>query len=210
MSEDGRSDRELLAAWDAGDRSAADALIARHFSIVHGVVRDKVDPGAVDDLVQRTFLACLEHRSSLREGGSFRAWLLGITRNLLLMHWRGLAAARRAEQRLEELTVDDLVPSPSQVVARHEQQRVLLKALRRIPVELQLMLELFYWEGLGHAELCEMLDLPVGTVKSRLNRARERLLDALRSVDAPDEVTRSTSLQLDAWVRSLGRGQSRG
>ena len=203
---DPRSDRELLAAWHGGDRSAADALIGRHFAVVHGVLRDKVETGALDDLVQRTFLACLERRATLRDEGSFRAWLLGIARNVLLMHWRDLATTRRVHGKLEDLSVEDLVPTPSLVVARREEQRLLVRALRKIPVELQLLLELFYWEGLGHAELVEMLEIPVGTVKSRLNRARELLADALRKVGAPDEVTKSTSIELEAWVRSLGRG----
>ena len=117
-----------------------------------------------------------------------------------------VVAIRRVHGKLEDLSVEDLVPTPSLVVARREEQRLLVRALRKIPVELQLLLELFYWEGLGHAELVEMLEMPVGTVKSRLNRARELLADALRKVGAPDEVTKSTSIELEAWVRSLGRG----
>lgn len=206
MTSEARDDRALIAAWDQGDAAAADLLLKRHFAAVYGLVRDKVDPAVVDDLVQRTFLTGLECRKSLRDGASFRAWLLGIARNLLRTHWRQLATARRVARSLEDLSVDDLVPTPSQVVVRHEQQRVLLRALRRIPVELQLVLELFYWEDLSHAELVELLEIPLGTVKSRLNHGRAKLVDALRALDAPDEVTRSTSIQLDDWIRSLGRG----
>ena len=164
-----------------------------------------MDPAALDDLVQRTFVACLECRDTLRAESSFRPWLLGIARHVLLMHWRALATSRRMQGRLENFSVEDLVPTPSVVVARREEQRLLVRALRKIPVELQLLLELFYWEGLGHAELVEMLEMPVGTVKSRLNRARELLADALHKIGAPDEVTKSTPMELDAWVRSLGR-----
>jgi RNA polymerase sigma factor (sigma-70 family) len=202
------TERELLAAWDAGDTSAANALIDRHIAVVHGFLRDKVEPGMLDDLVQRTFLTALERRQTLRDGAKFGPWLVGIARNLLLMHWREVATTRRLHRRFEDLTVDDLLVTPSQVVARREEQRMLLRALRRIPIELQLLLELFYWEGFGHAELVEMLEMPSGTIKSRLNRARELLVDALRAVGASDDITGSTSLELDAWVRSLGRGDS--
>lgn len=196
----------LLAAWREGDRAAGEVLVERHFSVVHGFLRDKVDADAVDDLVQRTFIACVEHQRSFRGDGSFRAWLLGIARNQLLMHYRSTDASLRAQHRIESLPVDELVASPSRVVAHREEQAVLLRALRRIPLELQLILELFYWEGLDHAEVAQVLEIAVGTVKSRLNRARERLVDALREIGAPDAVTCSTVVELEAWVRSLGRG----
>jgi RNA polymerase sigma-70 factor (ECF subfamily) len=201
-------ERELLAAWGTGDASAANELVDRYIGLVHAFLRDKVEPGVLDDLVQRTFLAALERRTTLRDGAKFGQWLVGIARNLLLMHWREVATARRLRRRFEDLTVDELLVTPSQVVARREEQRLLLRALRRIPIELQLLLELFYWEGFGHAELVELLDVPLGTIKSRLNRARELLFDALRALGASDDITASTSLQLDAWVRSLGRGSA--
>lgn len=199
-------DATLLAAWRAGDRAAGESLVERHFSVVHGFLRDKVDAAAIDDLVQRTFVACVEHQHKFRGEGSFRAWLLGIARNQLLMYYRGLDAARRARDRIETLTVEDLVTSPSRVVAHKQEQTILLRALRRIPLASQLVLELFYWEGLDHAETAQVLEVAVGTVKSRLNRAREQLVDALRELGAPDAITHSTVVELEAWVRSLGRG----
>lgn len=199
-------DAELLEAWRRGDREAGESLVERHFSVVHGFLRDKVDTGALDDVVQRTFVACVENQQKFRSEGSFRAWLLGIARNQLLMHYRGTDASRRARDRIEAMAVEELVTSPSRVVAQKEEQMLLLRALRRIPLESQLVLELFYWEGLNHAEVAQVLEVAVGTVKSRLNRARERLVDALRVLGAPDAVTHSTVVELEAWVRSLGRG----
>jgi RNA polymerase sigma factor (sigma-70 family) len=201
----GPDDASLLSAWREGDRSAGELLVERHFAVVHGFLRDKVDVDAVDDLVQRTFVACVEHQRKFRGEGSFRAWLLGIARNQLMMHYRSKDASTRARDRIEALSVDDLVTSPSRVVAHKEEQAILLRALRRIPLDSQLVLELFYWEGLDHAEVAQVLEIAVGTVKSRLSRARERLVDALRELGAPDAVTRSTVVELEAWVRSLGR-----
>lgn len=205
MTSDDRTDVELLAAWSRGDDRSGSALVERHFSAIHGFLRDKAEPSAVDDLVQRTFIACMEQRGRFRGAASARGWLLAIARNQLYSYWRGLDAARRATKRLEEQTIEMLLPTPTGVVAQHEQQRVLVRALRRIPVELQLMLELLYWEGLSYAELSQMLEVPVGTVKSRLNRARELLLEALRTVGAPEHVTKSTTVQLEDWIRSLDR-----
>ena len=68
------------------------------------------------------------------------------------------------------------------IAARRAEQRVLVMALQRIPVELQILLELFYWEGLSIAELAEVVEIPVGTVKTRMRLAVTKLRAAVASV----------------------------
>ncbi|SFF51484.1 RNA polymerase sigma factor, sigma-70 family, partial [Nannocystis exedens] len=86
------SDSILLAAWCAGDRAAGSALFERHFRAVARFVRSKVAREAeVDDLVQSTFLACLEAGQRYRGEGSLRAYLLGIAYHKVQKHY----AARR-------------------------------------------------------------------------------------------------------------------
>lgn len=214
MTSRNRTDAELLAAWSRGDDRSGSVLVERHFSAVHGFLHDKVQAGAVDDLVQRTFIACMEQRDRFRGAASVRRWLLAIARNQLYSHWRSLDAARRATKRLEEYTIEALLPTPTGVVARHEQQRVLVRALRRIPVDLQLMLELLYWEELSYAELSEVLDLPLGTVKSRLNgpgsccsrRCGPSVLPST-SPRAPPSSSRTGS---DRWIATRPDGRDAG
>ena len=69
----------------------------------------------------------------------------------------------------------DLGTSPSKVVEAQRENKLLFEALRRLPVDLQVTLELFYGEELDGAELATILDIPVGTVKSRLRRGKELL-----------------------------------
>ena len=76
-------DLDLLEAWRAGDKEAAGTLLRRHFSRVFQFFRSKLDDH-VDDLTQRTFMACVEARERLRPEVSFRAYLLGIARKQLL------------------------------------------------------------------------------------------------------------------------------
>jgi RNA polymerase sigma-70 factor (ECF subfamily) len=79
----------------------------------------------------------------------------------------------------------------------------LLLALRRIPLELQIVLELHYWEGLSTRELADAMEIPQGTVKSRLRRAREALERELAVVAESQEDVRSTIDGLDHWVAGI-------
>ncbi|HET6585683.1 MAG TPA: RNA polymerase sigma factor [Nannocystaceae bacterium] len=181
-------DSELLEAWRAGDRAAGRELFSRHAGSVTRFFRNKID-GDADDLVQRTFLACVEARDRVRDGSSFRAYVLRIARNELFNHY---GARQRHVARVDPLTTSilDLGASPSVIVAAGERDRALLAALRRLPLDLQTALELHYWEELTTAELGDVLAIPQGTVKTRLFRAREQLRTILRESGAhdPDDV----------------------
>ncbi len=144
--------------------------------------RNKLDVD-LEDLVQRTFLACVESKDRVRDGSSFRAYVLRIARNELFNHY---AARHRAAARADPLTTSilDLGASPSVMIASGERDHALLTALRRLPLDLQTALELHYWEELTTAELAEVLGIPQGTVKTRLFRAREQLRSTLREAGA--------------------------
>ena len=177
-------DAELLKAWRAGDRTAGRELFSRHSGSVTRFFRNKID-GDIDDLVQRTFLACVEAKDRVRDGSSFRAYVLRIARNELFNHY---AARHRQASRVDPLTTSilDLGASPSVMVAAGERDRALLAALRRLPLDLQTALELHYWEELTTGELSDVLGIPQGTVKTRLFRARELLRGILRETGARD------------------------
>jgi RNA polymerase sigma-70 factor (ECF subfamily) len=187
-------DAELLAAWRAGDARAGGELVRRHLPSVHRFLRGKLE-GPVDDLVQRTFLKCTEAKADVREGASFRAYLLTIARNELYMHLRSGA---RAPDLVGESRLVDLAPSPSRVADAQGRSRVVVEALRHIPLELQIAIELHYWEELSTAELAQVLDLPHGTIKTRLRRAKELLRDAMIELGA-------SAAEADTSVRALER-----
>lgn len=87
-------------------------------------------------------------------------------------------------------------------MAKREEERLLLAALRRIPVDCQVVLELHYWEEMSLTMCAEVLDVPVGTVKSRLRRARARLDVELRQL-AEGPVLEATVSRLDEWAAGL-------
>ncbi len=80
-------DQQLLERWCRGDKDAGDALLTRHLPTVYRFFRRRA-PWAADDLAQRTFLQCVEHRERLRDAVSARAFLLGVGRHVLLQHLR--------------------------------------------------------------------------------------------------------------------------
>jgi len=182
------ADADLLAAWSAGSRAAGDELIERHFALVHRFFRNKVG-FELEDLVQQTFLACVEARARYAGDASFKTFLLAIARNQLFTHY---AKQQRRALDFELTSVHDLRTSPSAVVARQEDERLLAEALRRVPLEAQVVLELVYWEGCDGGEVARVLEVPLNTAYSRLRRAKIALRERLTEL-APDRVAQILS-----------------
>lgn len=194
-------DAELFERWVAGESAAGNALIRRHFQTVHRFFRTKASH-EVEDLIQRTFLAAVEARDRFRRASSFRTFLLGLARIELLNHYR-----RRAKpgSQFDELVTaaHALGSSPSVQLSRNEEQRLLLEALCRIPIEFQLVLELSYWERLSSRELGEVLEIPAPTARSRLRRAKELLQAELSKVHASERARHDVMTNLDAWASAV-------
>jgi RNA polymerase sigma factor (sigma-70 family) len=196
-------DAALLAAWGAGERAAGEALVLRHYDAIVRFFRNKAGDQA-DDLVQRTFLVCAERATGFRGEGSVRAFLFGIARNVLFDHIRGAVRARGQEPDFHSSALVDLAPGVATLAARRADHRVLLAAMQHVPVELQVLLELYYWEDLSMDELSQILEIPAGTVKSRLHRARGLLREATAKVPALPAETESARVLLDQWAAKLG------
>ncbi len=195
------TDGELLESWRAGDKQAGKRLFARHYEAVDRFFRNKAGEDA-PDLVQKTFLGALEGVERFRGDSSFRTWILGVAYRQLWQHYRA-RASERARFDIGTVTAHDLDPTPSLVVASRREQRLLLEALRRLPLDLQVVLELHYWEQMSDADISQVLDIPHGTTKSRIRRARQLLAEQLRELaESPAELD-STLGNLDQWAAQL-------
>lgn len=194
-------DLALLEAWRGGDRRAGSQLFERHFDSICRFFANKLDRD-VDDLVQRTFTACVEGKERFAGHSSFRTYLFGVAHNVLRAHLR---TRKRESDRLDfgMTSVFDLGLSPAALLAQDREQTLMLQALRRIPVEHQVVLELYYWEDLEASELGEILELPEGTVRSRIRRAKQLLEEQLAELGESDALVKSTISDLDSWARSL-------
>ncbi len=196
------SDFELLEAWRGGDRSAGNRLFEQHFPSLHRFFRNKAGPDRVEDLIQKTFLVCVEKRDDFEGRSSFRTYLFAVAHNVLRNAYR---SGKRQNERIEfgTVSVEDMGTGAMTLVARQEDKQILLHALRRIPLEFQVVLELYYWENLDGNELAEALDLPLGTVRTRLRRGKQRLEKAIAELATSEAQLTNTVTNLEQWARQL-------
>jgi RNA polymerase sigma-70 factor (ECF subfamily) len=196
-----RSDEELLEAWRAQDAQAGNELFNRHFDAVCRFFASKLGH-EVDDLIQRTFLACVESRERAASTSTFRAYLFGIARNVLRRHFRDKHHERARFDPLEE-SASDLAPQAHSLIAGREEEVLLLTGLRSLALDHQIILELYYWENLSGPELAQALEIPEGTVRGRIRRAKELLEAALVKLAATPVLLESTLANLEGWARAL-------
>lgn len=199
------ADFALLERWRGGDRGAGNELFTRHFRSLFRFFRTKVVDEVAEDLTQVSFLACVDGRDKFRGASSFRTYLFAVARNQLFMHFR-----RRGRQdspaAFGSVSMVDLGAGPSTLVAAKAEQRLLLRALRRIPVDFQIAIELYYWEGVPTKEIATVLGVPEGTVRSRLTRARAQLTEQMRALAESAELAESTIADFEQWAKSLRDG----
>jgi RNA polymerase sigma-70 factor (ECF subfamily) len=193
-------DDELLDRWRNGDTGAGEQLLRRHFRSVYAFFANKIS-GPPDDLIQETFRACVESRSRIRDGSSFRAYVLAIARRELYRTYRQRAVVQEFDP--SRVSVEQLVASPTAIIAKDQNQRLLLQALRQLPLDLQLVLELTYWEQLPSHEAAEVLDIPTGTLKSRVRRAKDALREIFANLAENGGVGVASSDDLERWAASI-------
>lgn len=172
------------------DPQAFAVLFDRHFDAIHGYAQRRVGRDRAEEIAAETFTRAFERRAryDLRCDDA-RPWLLGIAANVLRHHWRSerrrlLAYGRAAA----ELRPADYPPVPvaTEIVA----------ALDALPARDREALLLFAWADLTYEDIAVALGVPVGTVRSRLARARRRLRDGLGLVlHVPAAVTDHNSLK---------------
>lgn len=195
------SDSDLLERWRAGDTRAGGQLFERHYASVAGFFRNKVGD-AFEDLVQQTFLACVEGRDRLDGRGSFRTYMFACARHKIHDYVRQRMGPRGRVD-FGVTAICDFGPSMSSIVGARDEQALLLQALRTVSVDDQIILELYYWEDASGPELATVLGLAEGGVRSRIRRAKERLLTCMQELVGPGRRLQITEGELDRWASSL-------
>ena len=166
------------------------ATFRREFAAVHRYVRRRIGVDVADDVTAATFAAAYAAWHRFDPSRPARPWLYGIATNLLRRHYRDEERKLRAYAR----TGIDPVGSvdESEVVRRldaNAEQRTLALALAELRPEEREILLLHAWAELGDEEIAAALALPLGTVKSRLHRARGRVRNRLEAIgQLPDEI----------------------
>lgn len=153
-------------------------LFEQLYNFAHWLTQDRTE---AEDLVQETYAKALRGFHSFQQGTNFRAWMFRILRNTFLTSRTGLKAKSSVE--LDSVDGQDLltVPTtPESVLIERLQKEALQRALDELPLHFREILLLCELEEMSYQEISQALDIPMGTVMSRLSRARKALRDELR------------------------------
>jgi RNA polymerase sigma-70 factor, ECF subfamily len=169
----------LIQQAQLGDRNAFGELVCRYYpGVVQVIFRLCGDTGLAEDMAQETFLRAWINLPSFHPQSSLRNWLYRIGVNAALDVLR-----RRPEESLEEKAVEmisDQAASPETALIEKERVAQLQNAMQSLPEAARSVLVLREYGGLSYQEIASVLDVPVGTVMSRLNYARNRLRELLK------------------------------
>ncbi|MEM6993966.1 MAG: sigma-70 family RNA polymerase sigma factor [Myxococcota bacterium] len=194
-------DRGLYEAWATGDKAAGAELFDRYFAPMSRFFANKVGEAA-DDLIQQTFLGCVEAKERFANAASFRTFLFAIAHNVLRNHYRAKRGARE-DPDFSITAVAQLAPSAGSLLVAKGERRALLEGLRSIPLASQLILELVYWERMKAREVAAVVDAPEGTVRTRLRKAKHELATALQKLQRRTEPLESTVMRLSDWAEAV-------
>jgi RNA polymerase sigma-70 factor, ECF subfamily len=191
MADPEPDDLELMERFRSGDRAALPDLVDRHHgSLVRYFYLQSRSRETAEDLAQEVWIRVIRHRHNYRPTARFQTYLFAIARNLWIDRYRSRKAApptvsadREVGSEEEAPRLGDLIPSreaePSERASVHEEAERVRAALERLPPGLRDVFELGEVRGLRYQDVAEILDIPVGTVKSRMHAAVQKLREAL-------------------------------
>ena len=165
-------DRKLIASAQLGDRQALGELVCRHQAgVVSFIYRMCGDPRLAEDAAQEAFVRVWQNLNNYKPQYAFRSWLYRIAANAAL----DVLRRERPVAAIEDLPLSDKGPTPEQAAEQEQRNAQIRRAVSQLSEPLRLVLVLREYEGLSYQEIAGALDIPTGTVMSRLNTARTQL-----------------------------------
>lgn len=193
------SDWDLFRRWQGKDRDAGTQLFERYFKSIYRFFVNKVVSEEPHEFVQQTFERLVARREQFSEKSSFRALLFGIAQNVLREHYRRKYRGR-SDDYPPGSSVVDMTAGVSSLILARQNERLLLEALRRLPLDTQTLVELYYWEQLSSIEIAEVLGVTSSSVRGSLRRARKQLAHHLQELSDSPRPLSSTLTRLDSWA----------
>ncbi len=181
-------DQDLVRRVQQGDKSAFDLLVIKYqHRIVHLVNRYVKDPSEAQDVAQDTFIKAYRALGDFRGDSAFYTWLYRIAINTAKNYL--LSRSRRhidyeidiqdAEQVENTGHLKDM-DTPDNLLMNEQIVRVIKMAIEKLPEEMRIAITLREFEGMSYEEIAEAMDCPIGTVRSRIFRAREAIDEKLK------------------------------
>ena len=160
-------------------------LFERLYNFAHWLTQDRQE---AEDLVQETYAKALKGFGSFRAGTNFRAWIYQILRNTFLTSRSGLKSTATVPLELE--SDQDSLPAvketPESILLQRSDRQLVQEALGQLPVPYREVLLLCEFEEMSYQEIARTLAIPMGTVMSRLSRARRALRDAVQQLQGTE------------------------
>jgi len=197
MTERDVEDHMLISRAQAGDQPALNVLIrkyeARAYQYAFRLTRS---PEIAADVVAEAFVRIFNALPNFKGQSSFGTWMYRILTNCFLDMKKkdkgrtvSLESAITTEEGEVERQFEDPAPNPAESFEKHDRDRRIERAIRALPEYQRAMIVMYHGESMSYDDMAAALDLPVGTVKSRLNRARMTLRELLAR---DEELFRST------------------
>ncbi len=169
-------DRELVARIRRGDPEALRAIVERYqdriFALIYGIVRDRHE---VEDVAQDVFLKVFTRIDSFDERSRFYTWLYRVAANAAKDHVKKRSRRPAVALEEDEHFADETGDAPWARASSAETRRFVREAIASLPPKYREVLALRELDGMSYSEIAQVLKLSMGTVESRLHRARDRL-----------------------------------
>ncbi len=180
------TDEELIARFQSGDEGAFEEIVQRYSNrLLNFAYRFVLDRDEAEDIVQDTFLKVYQNRHAYREIAKFSTWIYTITGNLAKTilrkrRRRKLFSFSRMGTEEKEIDIPSTDKSPEDRIEGRYDERMIQKAMEKLPEHFKVAIILRDIQELSYEEISNIIDVPLGTVKSRINRARLRMQDELK------------------------------
>lgn len=182
INDDSQTDRQLVARVQHGERAAFDLLVIRYQSRVASIISRYIqDSQDVLDLTQESFVKAYRAIARFRGESAFYTWLYRIAVNTAKNHLESRSRRPQAVMEVEDAEQLDAAPglrelgSPERQLQRDQLQQAIDRALNELPEELRSALLLREFDGLSYEDIANVLECPIGTVRSRIFRARDAI-----------------------------------
>ena len=194
---------ELIERCLAGDQHAWEQIVRLHWRKVFNVAYKFVGKhDEAEDLTQDIFLKIFKSLSTFDRRANFQTWLISVSRNLCIDHYRSVRKERETIDR--DVDPGDLMPvsvevSPYAALEARDRVSMLREAMTSLPDTLRTAVLLRDIQELTYQEIADQLELPEGTVKSRINRGRTELARQIKRLkDQHDELARNAAREADS------------